>query len=480
MKGSRSWLPSRIVKRLILGISFALIFSGVPALAANPPKAGAKCSKVGATKNYQGKKFTCIKNGKKLVWSKGRTSQYSSDAAGKPTTTVKKVTYQPPSISSDDVEKCKIKEASNSRGMTGAGFPEWNALTANSGTVQWALIPIDFSDLPGEANFRTRVDNQMKLLSDWFDTVSEGKFKVQWVVHDKWVRMPGKSTEYAIPKSVNVGNAANGPKLFQDAIYAADPVFNFTNIQTVNFILPKGQTFIGETSQGFPWDEVVKSMKTNEGQIASYSIPGSFMDAPGREYWSYWAHEFGHAIGLGHVGGWNELPPNSFNPLDIMGGQDGPTRELSGWLRFFGKWISDERIFCKAVSAFQQVDLTLVPLSGNESGVKLAIFPVSQTRAVIMEARRFTRFSCGIESKNGLLVYVYDATKGHGEEFLIPQPPLVRPVESHNADGPSKKPCMAPRFADPLLYEGDKVTVEGMTIQVLESGTFDKIRVTRG
>ena len=328
------------------------------------------------------------------------TPTVSATPTPSPTQTVKDVVYQPPTEPSENIELCKIKDVSKTRGMTGAGFPEWNALTAKSGTVKWALIPIDFSDFPGEANFRARVDEQMKLLTEWFDVVSEGKFKVQWVVADNWVRLPGKSSDYVIPKSVNVNDAANGPKLFQDAMSASDPVFDFTNIQTVNFILPKGQTFIGEGSQGFPWDQVVKDLRTNEGQIASYSIPGTFFDAPEREYWSYWAHEFGHAIGLGHVGGWGELPINTFNPFDILGGQDGPTRELSGWMRFFGRWIPDERVFCRQASQIREIEMTLAPLSGSQPGLRLAILPISQSRAVIIESRRYTKFSCGIDTKN--------------------------------------------------------------------------------
>ena len=404
------------------------------------------------------------------------TPTVSATPTPSPTQTVKDVVYQPPTEPSENIELCKIKDVSKTRGMTGAGFPEWNALTAKSGTVKWALIPIDFSDFPGEANFRARVDEQMKLLTEWFDVVSEGKFKVQWVVADNWVRLPGESSDYVIPKSVNVNDAANGPKLFQDAMSASDPVFDFTNIQTVNFILPKGQTFIGEGSQGFPWDQVVKDLRTNEGQIASYSIPGTFFDAPEREYWSYWAHEFGHAIGLGHVGGWSELPINTFNPFDILGGQDGPTRELSGWMRFFGRWIPDERVFCRQASQIREIEMTLAPLSGSQPGLRLAILPISQSRAVIIESRRYTKFSCGIDTKNGVLVYIYDATKGHGEEFLIPQAPTTRPIESHNV---GKKPCMTTPIPDPLLYEGEKVSVEGLTIQVLLHGNYDRIKITK-
>ena len=34
-------------------------------------KAGASCKKVGTTATFSGKKFTCVKSGKKLVWNKG-------------------------------------------------------------------------------------------------------------------------------------------------------------------------------------------------------------------------------------------------------------------------------------------------------------------------------------------------------------------------------------------------------------------------
>lgn len=52
-------------------ILFLLTATTLPVLAATPPKAGATCLKLGSTQNYLGKKFTCIKSGKKLVWNKG-------------------------------------------------------------------------------------------------------------------------------------------------------------------------------------------------------------------------------------------------------------------------------------------------------------------------------------------------------------------------------------------------------------------------
>jgi hypothetical protein len=59
------------MRKGVISLSLLLIFSLIPAYSATPPKAGSVCSKQGTTKTYQGKKYTCIKSGKKLVWGKG-------------------------------------------------------------------------------------------------------------------------------------------------------------------------------------------------------------------------------------------------------------------------------------------------------------------------------------------------------------------------------------------------------------------------
>ena len=56
--------------RKVLAVLLAVSLLGIaPAQAATKP--GGKCTKVGATVNSAGKKFTCIRSGGKLVWNKG-------------------------------------------------------------------------------------------------------------------------------------------------------------------------------------------------------------------------------------------------------------------------------------------------------------------------------------------------------------------------------------------------------------------------
>ncbi len=55
--------------RIFLAFVVAISLISAPSFAA--VKAGAKCTKVGATSTTGGKKYTCIKSGSKLVWNKG-------------------------------------------------------------------------------------------------------------------------------------------------------------------------------------------------------------------------------------------------------------------------------------------------------------------------------------------------------------------------------------------------------------------------
>jgi len=57
--------------RKVLAVLIAVSLLGVAPANAATVKAGTKCSKYKATTTVKGMKYTCIKSGNKLVWSKG-------------------------------------------------------------------------------------------------------------------------------------------------------------------------------------------------------------------------------------------------------------------------------------------------------------------------------------------------------------------------------------------------------------------------
>ena len=69
-----------------LAVALSLIFPSLSSASI----AGTKCSKVGSTKISAGKKYTCIKSGKKLVWDKGvlQKSAASQSSQGQPSSPI--------------------------------------------------------------------------------------------------------------------------------------------------------------------------------------------------------------------------------------------------------------------------------------------------------------------------------------------------------------------------------------------------------
>lgn len=508
-------------------LSLILFVSSSPSFAASQPKAGAQCSKVGITKNYQGRMFTCVKKGKDLRWNNGVVIKKASpvslpkptptpsatpsptqsptptpsatpsptqspnpnsstspsptpsqspatNSGGNAGTKQKKsfVTYAPPSLPSENINLCKIKQP-GSDGVK-SGFPAATPLYKGEGIVKWALIPLDFSDLAGEADFLARVQEQMDLASEWADITSEGKLKIEWKVLNKWVRMPGVSKDYAIPVTDNMGFGSPAQQsVWQKAITESDKFFDFTGIQAVQFILPAGQKIIDYGVKGNVGFEVVKNYITGEGtRIDFFSIPSTFNEElnSGRNYWSWWMYHYMVGLGVPKFGG-SKIATELHTYL-IQGSTEG-ARDLGGWIRFVIGWMPETRVYCRQVANLTTLEITLIPLTDNKSqGLKLAVIPLSETKALILESRRVSKFSCTTPTeRDGVLAYIYDSNFGHQDEYFTAISPSGRPTETYS--------CYASPSRDLLLHEGDKVTYEGILIEIKAHGDFDQIKLTR-
>jgi hypothetical protein len=75
-------------RKFVIGLTLALTLTALPAHAALVPKAGATCSKTGQTITHKAKKYTCIKKGRVLVWSKGVAAKKTSSPKPSPSPSV--------------------------------------------------------------------------------------------------------------------------------------------------------------------------------------------------------------------------------------------------------------------------------------------------------------------------------------------------------------------------------------------------------
>lgn len=87
-------------------LAVALCLAPFPQASAATAKAGATCTKLKATSVVKGKKYTCIKSGKKLVWDKG--------------VSVKAVTAKPASTPapSDSIPACPKLDSADQSGIS--------------------------------------------------------------------------------------------------------------------------------------------------------------------------------------------------------------------------------------------------------------------------------------------------------------------------------------------------------------------------
>ena len=111
-----------------------------------------------------------------------------------------------------------------------------------------ALIPIDFADYEGDKAFRSRVDGQMQMMTDWYKDVSGGRLIIEWVVADNWIRLPGTSNDYFVEFS---GKYPDTENFWKKVLPVVDSKFDLTGVQTINFLLPQNQQFIYESVQSF-------------------------------------------------------------------------------------------------------------------------------------------------------------------------------------------------------------------------------------
>lgn len=113
------------MRKLLAGLVTVLCLSLITAqLSVAAVKPGTKCSKAGATSTFNGKKYTCVKSGKKLVWNKGVALPKPKPAATTtpiPSPTPTQTVNPTPAATSTPIPTQTIRDWSNSR-STDLGF----------------------------------------------------------------------------------------------------------------------------------------------------------------------------------------------------------------------------------------------------------------------------------------------------------------------------------------------------------------------
>ena len=469
----------RIIALILVATSF-VVFSNVSSAAIKP---GTTCSPKGKTTIFGGVKFTCVLNGKKLVWNNGiKMVTTSTTSVLLPTTTVATQLsadgHPLALISTDSIQTCEITDQRiNQIQNNNVGFPLSSREIVTKGTVNVVLMPIDFSDAPGTQSPTTIFQPIMDQMSSWVKEFSNKKLTYNIQSGSSWIRAPKPSSDYKVPVRI-AGNTYVDLQNYQNSVAqsfidASGSQFNFKNVTAVFF-------YFSSTPSGIPngMDGRNAALQTKQGQINTlYYGPGTYSNSHPSTMGQLFIHEMLHSQGLaGHA------PGNGFI-TGVMQNQDG-SGVLDAWSTFLLDWFEPSQVFCVSKSEVSGQYVELTPLEVVEGGFKSLMIPISSHEILVVESRRPVGFSSLWENTDkGIFVYKVDTTmdndRSHessgdtGNDVAFSKYAYYLHPDSR----PSSNDSGISKYQNYLVKAGESVTYAGIKISLILSGDQDLIHI---
>ena len=524
----------RLLAGLVAVLSLSLITAQLSAAAVTP---GAKCSKAGATSTYNGKKYTCVKSGKKLVWNKGVAVAKPAPAASATPTPVATPTPTPtptatvnvpsqPFTYSDPCEKDPETPAewlqfdswyrSTGNDCVGPFRIVETTLTSSVPTTPTNFTPLDIATCkiprnPAKQNTlgfetdpgRLAFFNSMKHPSPdtvyqvvpiyTLDAPDRGTrpsedykkyfdFMTAWTKHASdngskvEFRVPEKYLEF--PENIASYNLIHERKQ-EDAIRFNAALAKYVDSK-IDF---KGTNVVivllpPGSKGGIVQQAGLHRIITNEGEFIISTFPPYTIESgfSGTNFLHpmWWIHELQHVgIGFDDNNQTDEDAPHQWGVISRYAATD-----LLGWQKWLASFWSDNQVICLSKTASSTA--WIIPSQIKNSGKKLIAIPVDSKRVILIESMRSTGLNFKMPvSTQGALVYIVDTnvTKSHdGIRLLLPANRKTITLIPKGATLNTVKF----NNSDAPLKKDDYVVFEGIKITVVESGDFgDVIKVEK-
>lgn len=522
------------MKKGIIVLLVLFTFSFIPVYSATPPKAGSVCSKRGITQNNQGKKFTCVKSGKKLIWDKGVLMHKFQPvpepipvnqriAKGKTCQIVgekfknrkgflecraifnnRKIYFQLTSTlksinnptSPDSLETCQLKDQrpvqhafdwQQFRAVAFPAVPESNF--KNSGSEKIVVVGIDFKDAPGTGTPQIMLNDIIKNSTEWIDWYSNRKLKFNFVTHNEWIRAPHESQEL---KSAEVGADAQITDLIKtEYISAIDRVINLEGAVAIWIIYPDSIDKIYAESQNRSYGNPI-AIKNGSISPAMLAI-GKETYLGHRLPWLYFVHETMHGQGLmGHSPQWPYI-------FGIMNNEYSASHNLNGWESLVMGWATPQNIYCVDYKNLTRTKITLVPIEREQLGVSTVLIKISDSKVLAIESHRVDKWSpLQIPGLYGVATYVIDLATDNNANITTPTGVYQKVLNVNHGLSPVRAPLI-PGFENfgtylingigvaggnetdlnVMLYLGETFTSEGVKISLIGSGDNDIIQIEK-
>jgi hypothetical protein len=453
------FLPIRIGVLLTALLLFTPL---TPSISATPLKARAACSKAGVSKNYNGKKYTCVKSGKKLVWNKGviikvqaktlspapsptPTSEPSPTPAPTPTPTPTPNADLGPKIGSS----CKNQGES----VSSPGLILVCRLVANYEKKFFELSDsftpeINPKSPDSLATCRLRDQRSKPIqpegtqiaypITPRFGSVKSGIQKIAVVGFD-FEDSPGSGSPLDIfgsdlQKSQDFFQwYSNGKVRFEFTThnqwirlknptnsYQTDEHFGSVPgslkveemAQEFHAAISKHMNLNGFSSVWFTYPRDVKNLNYNFGFAGGWNgFPSFYASGPGYRQialplWTFFIHEMLHEQGLsGHS-------PKAPWRLGVLLNGNGYSAAINSWDELSVDWMLEEEIYCIDRKNLATVQINLAPIERKQSGVHSIMIKLDDQRILVIESHRKGEFSPGMPDYGyGVTLQLTDMTK---------------------------------------------------------------------
>ena len=520
-------------KVLLIALAFTLI--PVTAVSAKKITPGSTCKVLNQKVVYQNKSYSCIKSGKKLVWSKGakivanpnpsnaspQASRKIADAepcfvVGEKITNNKgylecravaggKLRYfqlsnsfnpitNPASL--DSLETCKLKDQrpvkdayywQEFRAVAYPAVPERNFV--NSGNEKIVVVGIDFSDAPGTGTPKRAIEDIVKNSTEWLNWYSNTKLKWNFTTHDNWIRAPRESQEL---KSAEVGaDAQITDAIKSEYVSAIDKVIDVEGASAIWVIYPDTIEKIYAESQNRSYFNPIP-IKSGVISPAMFAI-GKETFLAHRLPWLYFVHETMHGQGLmGHSPQWPYI-------FGIMNNEYSASHNLNGWESLVMGWATTDNVYCADLKNLSKINLTLVPIEREQSGVSTVLVKLSESKILGIESHRVDKWGpLQIPGLYGVTTYLIDLTTNNSTNVVAPTAAYQRLSNVNHGLSPIRAPLI-PGFENfgtylidgvgvaggngtdlnVMMYLGESLLIEGVKISLVGSGDNDSIQIEK-
>lgn len=454
----------------------ALALFVVPLNAVAAVKAGDSCKKAGSTTTANGKKYTCVKNGKKLVWNKGvlvakpvptlsptPTPTVSASPTPSPTPTP---TFSPSTKPFIEGDPCvTIGETVNNS----TGYLECRAKDGNR--QQYFQLSKSFSPLqiPNMTDPLTtcQLKDQRPVTNAYFwqeyravaypakperGFVNSGEQKIiivgidfadapgagspksvidetiknssEWI---KWYSQNKLTWNFATYdkwirapkesqelKSSEVGaDAQITDNIKSEYIVEIDKYLDLKDAAAIWVIYPETISKIYAESQNRSY---YKPVSIKNGAISPLMLAiGRETYLASRLPWLYFTHETMHGQGLmGHSPHWPYI-------FGIMYNEYSPSHNLNGWDSLVMGWGSTQNLYCKDIKSLSNFTLTLVPIEREQIGISTIFIKLSDSKLLAIESHRVDKWSPQqISGLYGVSTYVIDLAVDNRTYLLEP------------------------------------------------------------